>query len=166
MEKRCASCGEVKRTDQFNVDRSRRDCLHKYCKDCHRAKRRARYWKDPAAETSARLAYRQAHPEKDRAAARRYIQRHWAERWKRYHADKQLQRLYGITVEDFESLVEGQQGRCALCGSEKKLCIDHSHITGKIRGLLCIRCNGALGQLVGDDTANLIRIGEYLLRGV
>lgn len=63
---------------------------------------------------------------------------------------KQLMRLYGLTLEQCEELVAKHHGRCAICGvmPEKKnlLHIDHDHATGRIRGMLCLRCNTALGR--------------------
>lgn len=54
---------------------------------------------------------------------------------------------YGITLDDYNSVLEAQNGRCAICGElpSNHLCIDHDHKTGKVRGLLCISCNVALG---------------------
>ncbi len=69
--------------------------------------------------------------------------------WFRNH----LRRRYGITVEDFEHMLALQGGVCAICKCPEKveykrtLSVDHDHITGKVRGLLCHRCNTALGKL-------------------
>jgi hypothetical protein len=62
---------------------------------------------------------------------------------------------YHITEEDYQKMFEAQNGVCKICGNppyehaknkmSKVLHIDHDHVTGKIRGLLCSRCNGALG---------------------
>lgn len=56
-------------------------------------------------------------------------------------------RKYGITPEDYDQMFEVQQGLCAICAeaSDLRLHIDHDHETGKVRGLLCARCNPALG---------------------
>jgi hypothetical protein len=67
---------------------------------------------------------------------------------------------YGITPEDYDKMFAEQNGRCAICGNEstKRLCVDHDHKTGKIRGLLCFDCNKALG-FIHDD----IRIVENII---
>jgi len=59
----------------------------------------------------------------------------------------QLRRKYGISLEDFDRLLAEQLGACAVCGRipNETLCVDHSHRTGKVRGLLCRRCNAGLG---------------------
>lgn len=56
---------------------------------------------------------------------------------------------YGLASEDYDNLVAKQQGRCAICGkhyteTKKPLIIDHCHTTGKVRGLLCYKCNTGL----------------------
>lgn len=74
--------------------------------------------------------------------------------------DLNLQRTYGITVEQYEELHSVQQGLCAICGRAetligntgkvRSLCVDHDHVTGKVRGLLCSGCNVAIGHLRHD----------------
>ena len=60
-----------------------------------------------------------------------------------------LKRRYGITKEQYNLILAGQDFKCAICGKEynwnKKLDVDHDHNTGKIRGLLCGNCNRGLG---------------------
>lgn len=64
----------------------------------------------------------------------------------RYKA--QLKYMYGITEEYYKNMVELQEGKCLICGftSDRRLYVDHNHITGKIRGLLCMKCNAGLGM--------------------
>lgn len=70
---------------------------------------------------------------------------------------------YGITVEAYEKLLEEQNNACAICKTipEKKLNIDHSHMTGKVRSLLCHNCNTALGH-ANDSIERLELLIEYL----
>ena len=78
-----------------------------------------------------------------------------------------LKRMYKITLEDYEKLSEEQNHVCFICGKgemnnkNKVLCVDHNHETGKVRGLLCGRCNSALGQL-DENINNLLRMVEYI----
>lgn len=63
-----------------------------------------------------------------------------------------LKRRYGVTVEQYNTLFEKQNGCCAICTAhqsqfKKALHLDHCHKTDKIRGLLCVNCNTALGHL-------------------
>ncbi len=75
-----------------------------------------------------------------------------------------LKRKFGITLEQYHDMVILQNGVCAICkkvDEDIKLSVDHCHTTGKIRGLLCRRCNMALG-LFGDDTQRMKSAIEYL----
>lgn len=65
-----------------------------------------------------------------------------------------LRKLYGITQEDYEQLLIDQDGGCAICGTKspgnkrsRYFMIDHCHVSGEVRGLLCVACNVRLGQL-------------------
>jgi hypothetical protein len=63
---------------------------------------------------------------------------------------KQLQWEYGISLDQYNEMMRKQDGRCAICGVPnfiRKLVIDHCHDTGKVRGLLCDRCNTGIGKL-------------------
>jgi len=71
---------------------------------------------------------------------------------------------YGITLAEFETMNEAQNGLCAICDKQPNrefLDVDHCHETGKVRGLLCNKCNQALG-LLGDDLSIVMRVYTYL----
>jgi hypothetical protein len=73
---------------------------------------------------------------------------------------------YGITPEDYDSLLAVQGGACACCKAQRnldgrRLYVDHCHSTGRVRGLLCYSCNTGIGSL-GDDTKGLQRALCYL----
>jgi hypothetical protein len=72
-------------------------------------------------------------------------------------------RRYGMSEEQINILLESQNGHCALCPSTLHLEIDHNHITGFVRGLLCRKCNALLG-LANDSTLRLYRAIDYLLK--
>lgn len=76
---------------------------------------------------------------------------------KKHYWKKHLKKTLNITVEDYDKFYRQQKGRCAICGvhqSElnRRLDTDHSHDTGRIRGLLCRRCNLLLGNAKDDIT--------------
>lgn len=77
-----------------------------------------------------------------------------------------LKKMFGITIDDFERMDAEQGGVCAICqkpptGRQKNLCVDHCHTTGRVRGLLCDKCNRAIGLLdENPDTIN--RAVSYL----
>lgn len=74
---------------------------------------------------------------------------------------------YGLTDADYKALFDRQGGLCALCGTDrpggrfKVLHVDHCHETGRVRGLLCHRCNVALGTL-GDTPKSIAAALEYV----
>ena len=74
-----------------------------------------------------------------------------------------LMRTYGITMEDVDRMLSEQEHKCAVCLSDftETPCVDHCHTNKHVRGLLCNKCNQALG-LLGDSTDNLIRAIKYL----
>ena len=76
-------------------------------------------------------------------------------------------RMYGIDVEDYERMLEEQNGGCYICGKKpegtRALDIDHDHVTGKVRGLLCSNHNRALG-LLNDDVLLMLKSVEYLVK--
>ncbi len=75
-----------------------------------------------------------------------------------------LKRNYGITIEEYKDMYIKQNGLCAICEEPEQtisLSVDHDHITGKIRGLLCTNCNNGLGRFK-DDSARLRSALSYL----
>ena len=73
-----------------------------------------------------------------------------------------LKKIYNITLEDYNNMYNNVHGKCEICNLYyDKLNVDHCHITGKIRGLLCTPCNTALGQLK-DDVSILKNAITYL----
>jgi len=77
-----------------------------------------------------------------------------------------LKRTYGITLEEYQIILENQNFSCAICLEHidnvlNTLYVDHCHTTGKIRGLLCSKCNVSLG-LMKENTTNIIRMLNYL----
>lgn len=85
-------------------------------------------------------------------------------RGKVYDRTKQLKR-YGLTLDDYNDMVEAQGGKCAICGiaPEYLLRVDHDHATGAVRQLLCIKCNLALGY-VNDNPELALRVSDYLVQ--
>src|SRR5229473_1068090 len=78
---------------------------------------------------------------------------------------------YGISVEQYEELLKKQHGKCAVCGEGEtamsrrgvlhRLSVDHCHVTGKIRGLLCKRCNTNIAGFA-EAPSLLRRAAAYL----
>lgn len=107
--------------------------------------------------------YREAHPERIKS---------YHAKWRRANREKRLAwsrdwrfKKYGITETQFVRMLEKQDGKCGNRGCGRVLTrsdsIDHNHGTGAVRGVLCVRCNAALGQ-VGDSISRLIGLIDYL----
>lgn len=104
--------------------------------------------------------------------SQRYRERHGSEAINEYHHRWRLANKYGITVEQYNEMLEAQNGVCAICeeappqeptrkGKSNKLHVDHDHETLRVRGLLCLRCNVVLGA-IEDDPELLESMIQYL----
>lgn len=135
-EKVCSTCRALLPVGDFHRNRSKPDGLHTDCKPC-------------VSEFNRR--WRAANPDKKRAQKKRYDRKH------------DLMRNYGLTPEQYETMLATQSGACRICErpSVQTLAVDHCHITGRVRGLLCVSCNLGLGNF-RDDTGFLARAIEYL----
>lgn len=176
----CARCQESKPLDDFGVLNStkrQRERPDSYCRPCRRAynreyrqrnkdrmnaARRARYHANPDQRAAYVAAGKLPHPE-DPLGRNGNTYRSWVARLRRR----------GITVEEYNALVEAQGDACAICRTDDKGTgrngpfdvwqVDHDHETGAVRGLLCSPCNLALG-LFGDDPDRLAAAIAYLSR--
>ncbi len=74
-----------------------------------------------------------------------------------------LKTKYGISISEYEELYKSQNGKCFLCESKDNLCVDHNHISGKVRNILCKKCNTALG-MVNDNSSLLRKMADYIER--
>lgn len=84
------------------------------------------------------------------------------------YATTRLKRIYGISIDQWNQLFIKQNGCCAICTRhqsefKKKLFVDHDHQTGEVRGLLCHKCNVAIG-LLQDDMEIINKASTYLNR--
>ena len=97
----------------------------------------------------AKLAVKKALYYRENIEKEKLNQKKWRENNKehllKYQKQWNLQFHYGLSVQQFNEMVKNQKGKCAICYQRKKLCVDHDHKTGKVRGLLCHGCNTYLG---------------------
>jgi hypothetical protein len=86
-------------------------------------------------------------------------------RYRQKYERRRTLRTYGLTAEEWDKMLSTQGGRCPICGTDdpgpRGFDVDHDHLTGANRGLLCSPCNRGLGQF-GDDPARLQAAIEYL----
>lgn len=129
----CSKCQESKPLTEFY---KLQDRLRPDCKVCHLA---------------AKTAYN----------PRRTVQRKLAPNYKRTNKKSNLMK-FGLTLEDYNAMVFQQSGLCKSCGDlVEPLVVDHDHITGKVRFLLCSNCNCALG-LLKEDASRIAALLKYL----
>lgn len=140
----CPACKEEKSLVAYSVVMSGKRKGHPAgaCKECRAALHKTRKRKDPSI-------------------------------YERIEWPSKLKRLYGITREQYDEMLAAQDGKCAICGSKdsysrgykitkiSKFSVDHCHTTKKVRGLLCTKCNRALG-LINDSIETVSRMAEYL----
>jgi hypothetical protein len=104
--------------------------------------------------------------EDELALMRAYQRSRWADpEFRARKRAEMLRREYGLSVREYEAMVERQGGACAICRTKPaaRLCVDHCHKTGRVRDLLCDRCNLALGKC-HDDPQLARKFADYLER--
>jgi hypothetical protein len=87
----------------------------------------------------------------------------YSSQWAR---NNHLVKKYGLTSKDYDIMLESQGSKCAICktiepGGRGKFHVDHNHNTGRVRGLLCYRCNVGIGYF-DDDPIKLLQAIEYI----
>lgn len=157
MTKVCNTCKEDLPLDRFYKNKTSRDGYQHHCKDCTRVKQ---------------AEWRKANPEKARSYMKKYRESERGRRARQARTERDreanrwghIQRRYGLTQDDYTRMYEEQGSRCPLCLEEQEiLYVDHCHQTGRVRGLVCDRCNRALGAL-RDDADIAERAAAYLRR--
>jgi hypothetical protein len=154
--KKCTKCNIQKSLDCFNKKTSYKDGFDSICKKCTSEHRKKLRISNSQKANETEKLWKKNNPSKVKEKRR-----------------KQLLKQYGLTVADWDNILASQNGLCAICnkpettiirGKVNRLSIDHCHITGKNRGLLCDKCNRALG-LFQDDAERLNRAADYLRNG-
>lgn len=148
VTKTCSRCQQAKPVEGWYTNPTTADGLHSWCRECHADRGRERYYRQKADSTWA--------------ARNREATRVRTAQWRERNPDRvreitrgvHYKRNYGITVEDYNRLLESQGGACAICqatetrtmaGKTRRLSVDHDHETGAVRGLLCGGCNSGVG---------------------
>lgn len=131
----CTKCKKKKPLIEFYKHKGYKDGLSSWCKKCF-----AKYHKTPRSRRGQRA--------------------------------NNLKKRFNMTLEQYDKIFKNQNGICKICGKPETkkykgilmwLSIDHNHKTGKVRALLCDKCNRALG--IVDDNINLLqKLIKYLRR--
>jgi hypothetical protein len=174
--KTCPDCSELKAITEFGRNRSRADGLAAYCKVCFQARANAHYRRKQAAlgrevrerveiegmRRCARCGEIKAIGDFHRAASKASGLNCYCKTCRsEYGSENHLRRSYGLDRGAVRRLVAEQQGLCALCEDRAAAHVDHDHVTGAVRRVLCSRCNLALGHF-SDDIDLLERAIHYL----
>jgi hypothetical protein len=136
-----------KRSDLSHLTREEKLLHHQ-----EQARQRAKKWREDNPDRAASIKAKCVKAKPD----------HYKKRWKNNHLKSQ----YGLTLEERDALFEEQGRVCAVCGSDEPGSkhdwhVDHCHVTGAVRGILCHHCNTALGNFK-DDPAILLAAVDYL----
>ncbi|KKN19342.1 hypothetical protein LCGC14_0946770 [marine sediment metagenome] len=157
LNKVCSTCEQELSLGEFQKDLSRKDGLNKQCRKCS-AIRAAKYRQSTSGSQVQRKYYR-----KNRDKILTYTKAYQKAR-PLATRNRALLRRYSLTIEQHQQIYSSQNCCCALCGNPTpydKIHTDHEHETGKVRGLLCCRCNMGLG-FWEDSIEGLQRAIEYL----
>jgi hypothetical protein len=150
----CRDCYRILPVSDFHLNRARKCGYTMYCKMCSKVRTNA---------------WRQTNPEKNRASMNAWRKKNVA-RVAEYDRQHHLKHKYGLTQDEYNTMLTAQDGKCAACGSDntgnkryRRLPVDHCHATGMVRKLLCNSCNNALGQ-VNDSVDRLLALAAYLMQ--
>lgn len=127
---------------------------HKWCPDCESAKPFEAFARTTASASGYHSYCRPCHNQRGQETRQRLYggSRH-------YHS----KRRYGIGADEVDALIAEQGGVCAICGVAEPAHVDHDHLTGTVRGVLCFNCNGGLGQF--RDRVDVMRKAITYLEG-
>lgn len=161
--KKCTKCGELKALcEYYRAGGNSRDGLRGDCIPCNLAAKAERHRLNPEPARERTERWRQENPERYAANQKAFV----ASGGKKV-ADRRshLKRKYGMTLEEYDAMLEAQGGGCFICGRPPRedisLHVDHDHSTGKVRGILCFCCNNALADFQ-DDPALLRKAAAYV----
>lgn len=179
MERITKVCNKCNRELDISLFKCKKGKPYYICKECEREymleyrKRRREHISKQHLEYMKVYKSNPTNKQRLRECARNYQRKRLNIKEEKFRGPNQLKRgqakyskkdiakmsLYGLTPEQFDAL----PSECEVCGSTTRLCIDHDHITGKFRGVLCQSCNLALGHL-HDNPDIITNLLNYLIR--
>jgi hypothetical protein len=179
VSKKCPRCGLKKDRLEFGRNKLTGDGLSVYCKSCNREVGAAAYRRKREEAGMTVRERERLPPDVKRCSRCRELRllddfhRHrtqpggystYCKDCRRVlGADTHIKRNYGLSRIELDALISSQGGLCAICEANPAVHVDHDHVTGKIRGVLCFTCNVALGQLK-DDVRLFRKAIDYLER--
>lgn len=155
MKKLCGVCKVEKSKSEFGLDKRKPDGLKYSCKECHNRKNNEYRRANPENHRRVNLAYARSHHGRSLQRANNLRRKFWP----------------GLTNEqataEYDRLLAEQKNCCAICGKHQSLMskafdVDHCHKTGKVRGLLCHKCNYAF--IKGHSEESIAKLAAYFLK--
>jgi len=133
------------RHETLEITKTKREVLiekgFSYCPKCGEEKEISEFNKDKHTAFGIAIYCRECNKTK---ATTRY------KRFKSEHRNAKLKLDYNITLDEYNEMLIKQNNGCAICGKKmngkRNMCVDHDHVTGRVRGLLCSHCNWGLGH--------------------
>ena len=135
-KKKCSKCKKLKGLNEFYRNKANKDGHTSWCKVCY-VKRNDEMYKNNSVYKEKTLKQKREHAKKCYDKEKERLRR--------------LKKEYGLTITDFIKMLVSQRSVCKICGKPETakdkngcirwLAVDHCHVTGKIRGLLCASCN-------------------------
>lgn len=132
--------------------------IEKECHDCKIVKPFSEFHKNKDSKYGISYCCKLCQSIRDK----KYYRQHCDE--SKYRNRKRNLKQYNLTLEQYDKIFKRQNGNCLICGLPElmqRLSVDHNHQTGKVRGLLCFRCNLLVGQ-IEKDSKLVFKILEYL----
>lgn len=144
--KKCSKCKKIKQTQEFNPDKRSKDGCYSSCRIC---------------KNKECATYRKNNPDKIKTSGKK-----WRDKNPTWFRENDLKNEYGMSLNEYNQMFNNQNGCCAICKKhqsnfKKVLAVDHSHKTGKVRKLLCHKCNNAIGLFL-DNSQICYNAGDYL----
>jgi len=164
--KRCIRCNELKPLSEFTFHNRNKGQHRNFCHECEKVWIR-KYHKSPQGKEIRKEwegqnrekieAYKELYRNDPKRTAKAKV---YSRQWR-------LIKDFGLTVDDYDRILESQNGKCAICGADtpgnkrKNFAVDHDHKTGRIRGLLCFPCNVSIAHF--KESPSLLRkAAQYL----
>ena len=151
----CLTCKQNKPTSCFHKAKKEKDGLQYHCIDCSKKYHAKRYIEQKDKLKVQLKKYKQDNKEKLDAAALLWKKNN-PDKVKQYQRTSNLRKNFGLTMDEYQQMLEKQNNLCAICGKPEtfihhrtkepaRLAVDHCHKTNKVRQLLCRKCNSAIG---------------------
>lgn len=163
---KCSKCKKTLSLSEFHKSTHNMRCgRQSKCKKCKNAENTAWRKANPDKLATAKRRHYDKHREKilaQQREARQELENADPAQAKLMRRKRHMAHRYGLTVQQFERLLEEFGGKCGICRrTAQRLVVDHDHETGAVRGILCVKCNVSLGSF-GDSIRGLKRAITYL----